>query len=301
MGALTRFAIHLLWFWSWDYTLLWMAVCGQLVVIMQRIKRDKSRLMNDRLLGKRVLIIGNGPSACTGEPVGRDLVDSFDEVVRFNNGTIKVGSKEEYVGTKTTVHVSDAMLFPTYPEYQVKGAEVLLAQYDERLMSQGSYWFFRLVIDLELSIGWNCLTSPSLAWIPHDEIHALKAELANTTWHQPTSGMLAINHFLKKTDVVYIHGFDFFEGPTIHYFAEEEPIYERFNNHLGVYMHQPRKEKAMVQKLIEQGKVRWLKDKVFDSNGSQNECDMTETISSKCDQTESTESVDSETGSLNEC
>jgi len=80
----------------------------------------------------------------------------------------------------------------------------------------------------------------------------------------PTSGMLAIDHFLNLPNVslpVYIHGFDFFEGPEIHYYNKTEPLYERINDMIGVNtMHQPEKEKAFVALLVKEGKVKWLKD-----------------------------------------
>lgn len=79
----------------------------------------------------------------------------------------------------------------------------------------------------------------------------------------PTSGMLAIDYFVNKPGVhlpVYITGFDFFQGPKIHYYAEQEPLYERINNRIGVNQHSPLKEKVYVEKLIAEGKVRFLKD-----------------------------------------
>ena len=75
--------------------------------------------------------------------------------------------------------------------------------------------------------------------------------------------MLAIDHMLNKPGVkvpVYIHGFDFFQGPKMHYFDDHEPIYERINDRIGVNMHAPYKEKIYVDKLIAEGKVQFLKD-----------------------------------------
>jgi len=79
----------------------------------------------------------------------------------------------------------------------------------------------------------------------------------------PTSGMLAIDYFMNKPGVqlpVCIHGFDFFQGPTMHYFHEQEPLYERINDWIGVNQHSPLQEKAYVETLIKAGKVKFLKD-----------------------------------------
>ena len=58
--------------------------------------------------------------------------------------------------------------------------------------------------------------------------------------------MLAIDYFVNKPGVklpVHIHGFDFFQGPTIHYYNDVEPLCERINNRIGVNMHSPHLEK----------------------------------------------------------
>lgn len=59
---------------------------------------------------------------------------------------------------------------------------------------------------------------------------------------------------------MYIHGFDFFQGPKVHYFDDNEPLYERVNDRIGVNMHNPGKEKVYVERLIAEGKVCFLKD-----------------------------------------
>jgi hypothetical protein len=48
---------------------------------------------------RKILVIGNGPSVLNHK-VG-DLIDTYDDVVRFNNYELK--TYEEFVGTKTTI------------------------------------------------------------------------------------------------------------------------------------------------------------------------------------------------------
>jgi len=214
--------------------------------------------------GKRVVVLGNGPSLVKGDPLGK-AIDAMDEVVRFNNFQTKTSGLEDWTGTKTTVHFSDSMLYPSYPEYHVPGATVALSLFMDRLMVAGSYMIFRAGIDLAISETVNLLANPSLGWIPHEDICKLKETLGISYWKHPTSGCLAIDWFVRHRPdpsvPIYIHGFDFFEGPEIHYYNKTEPLYERINDMVGVNcMHQPEKEKAFVARLVAEGKVKWLKD-----------------------------------------
>merc|ERR1719272_2804108 len=107
------------------------------------------------------------------------------------------------------------------------------------------------------------MMDPQVNWISKSSIDRLKQALGLQHVRHPTSGMLAIDYFVRKKGVklpVYIHGFDFFQGPKMHYYDEEEPLYERINDRIGVNMHAPKLEKALVEKLVEQGKVKFLKD-----------------------------------------
>jgi hypothetical protein len=199
-----------------------------------------------------------------GEPLG-DLIDGMDEVIRFNNFQTKTTGSEKWTGHKTTVHFSDSMLYPTFPEYHAPGATVALSLFMDRLMAAGSYALFRGATDLYVRDTVKFLMDPSLGFIPHEDINVLKEVLGISHWKHPTSGALAIDWFVRNRPddsvPIYIHGFDFFEGPEIHYYNKTEPLYERFNDLIGVKgMHQPEKEKAFVARLVAEGKVKWLKD-----------------------------------------
>jgi hypothetical protein len=214
--------------------------------------------------GKQIVILGNGPSLVKGDKLG-GLIDAMDEVVRFNNFQTKSSGLEEWTGNKTTVHFSDSMLYPSYPEYHVPGATVALSLFMDRLLVAGSYLIFRTVADLCIKETFTMLGDPSLGWVPHEDIANLKKTLGISHWKHPTSGCLAIDWFVRHRPdpsvPVYIHGFDFFEGPDIHYYNKTEPLYERINDMIGVKtMHQPEKEKAFVARLVAEGKVKWLKD-----------------------------------------
>jgi hypothetical protein len=229
-------------------------------------RKSANRLLGDTptFKGKRIVVLGNGPSLVKGDPLGQSI-DSMDEVVRFNNFQTKTSGLEDWTGTKTTVHFSDSMLYPSFPEYHVPGSTVALSLFMDRLMVSGSYFIFRAGVDLAIRETFDMLFNPSLGWISHEDICHLKDVLGISHWKHPTSGCLAIDWFVRNRPdpsvPVYIHGFDFFEGPEIHYYNKTEPLYERINDMVGVKtMHQPHKEKAFVARLVAEGKVKWLKD-----------------------------------------
>mmetsp|Transcript_120677 Transcript_120677/g.191386 ORF Transcript_120677/g.191386 Transcript_120677/m.191386 type:complete len:365 (+) Transcript_120677:50-1144(+) len=256
---------HFVWFYAVDFP---MFIC---TLAASTVGRMFSRTCTSRLFGEtptfkgdRIIVLGNGPSLVKGAPLGNDI-DDMDEVVRFNNFQTKNSGLQEWTGGKTTVHFSDSMLFPSYPEYHAPGATVALSLFMDRLMVAGSYLIFRCGADLAFREAFEMLLNPSLGWIPCEDISNLKKELGISHWKHPTSGCLAIDWFVRNRpnpDVpVYIHGFDFFEGPEIHYYNKTEPLYERINDLIGVTtMHQPEKEKAFVARLVAEGKVKWLKD-----------------------------------------
>lgn len=258
---------HTLAFLCWDHCYLWLTSIAHNLIEIFSINRKENRLNAGRLHGPRVLVVGNGPSACEGDQYG-DQIDKFDEVVRFNNFQCKVAGLEKWVGTKTTVHFSDGVLYPTFTEYHVPNATVILSLFVDRFMVAGSYIILRAGADLQFKLCYKFLKDPDTTWIEKESIERLKKALGLTGVKHPTSGMLAIDYFVNKPGVqlpVIIHGFDFFMGPKIHYYHESEPLYERINNNIGVNMHSPHKEKVYVEKLIEQGKVKFLKD-VQDAN-----------------------------------
>jgi len=252
---------HLAIVLAWDHAYLWLTWIAHQLGYIISVDRTENRINAGRLKGPRVLVVGNGPSALEGEPMG-DQIDAFDEVVRFNNFQTKVAGMEKFVGTKTTVHFSDGVLYPTYQEYHVKGADVILSLFADRFMVAGTYVILRGAADFQTRLTMRFLKDPTTTWITKSAIERLKSLLGLKGVKHPTSGMLAIDHFLNMPGVqlpLYIHGFDFFMGPKMHYFEDHEPLYERINNKIGVNAHSPHMEKIYVEKLIAEGKVRFLR------------------------------------------
>jgi len=254
---------HLGLLFTWDHPHAWLAYFSHQLVEIFAVNRKSNRLEEGKLHGPRVLVVGNGPSAVEGAKYG-DEINEFDEVVRFNNFQCKVSGLEKWVGTKTTVHFSDGDLYPTYKEYYVPGATVMLSLFADRFIVAGSYLVLRGGADLQTELTNRFLMDPETNWIDKASIDRLKADLCLSGVKHPTSGMLAIDYFIRKEGVqlpVYIHGFDFFQRAKMHYYDEAEPLYERINNKIGVNLHEPRKEKLYVERLIAEGKVKFLKDR----------------------------------------
>merc|ERR1719265_2824019 len=195
-----------------------MAVCVFSASVLLRVfgRESKNRLLgkDPKFHGKRIVVLGNGPSLAKGTPLGK-YIDGMDEVVRFNNFQTKTSGLEEWTGAKTTVHFSDSMLYPSFPEYHVPGSTVALSLFMDRLMVAGSYFIFRLGADLAIRETFQMLFDLSLGCVPHEDICNLKDVLGISHWKHPTSGCLAIDWFARHRpadDVpIYIHGFDFFE------------------------------------------------------------------------------------------
>lgn len=262
MSNWTPGVAHLMMFLCWDHAYFWLTYAAKLLPRILEVDRKTSRLAAGRLHGSRVIIVGNGPSALEGEELGHKI-DAFDEVVRFNNFQTKTGALHKFVGSKTTVHFSDGVLYPTYTEYHVPGATVVLSLFADTEIIAGSYILQRAGQDMQWPLTERFLLDPEITWIAKEDIERVKAAAGLKGIKHPTSGLLAIDFFVNSPGVqhpVYIHGFDFFMGPRIHYFHEHEPLWERVNNNIGVNMHSPHLEKLYVQKLIDEGKVRFLKD-----------------------------------------
>jgi len=281
-GLQLRCIAAFFWFWLWDQPMFAFCSCAFLTECVYSMEDKKeNRLFNRKpsetpqFKGSNIVILGNGPSLVTGTPCGA-RIDKMDEVVRFNNfqtRNTRTSDYDSYTGSKTTVHFSDSMLYPSYPEYNVPGACTCLSLFMDRLMVSGSYFLFRIFTDLCFREACHMMFDEKLGWLSHDDIHNLKNKLGISKRKHPTSGCLAIDWFVRnrpdKTKPIYIHGFDFFQGPQVHYYSKTEPLYERINDLLGVFMmHEPLKEKSFVDQLVAEGKVAWLSPKGADNSGT---------------------------------
>merc|ERR1712187_730708 len=110
-----------------------------------------------------------------------------DEVIRFNNFQTKVAGLEKWVGNKTTVHFSDGVLYPTYTEYHVPGATIILSLFVDRFMVSGSYLVLRAGSDLQWRLPSQFMRDPETTWIEKERIERLKKVLGLKGVKHPTS------------------------------------------------------------------------------------------------------------------
>merc|ERR1719414_1058456 len=203
----SRVFVHVVWFWMFDLAMFCFVVSASGVVLLYSRRESTNRLFGlttkehpsdtkvpANFKGKKIVILGNGPSLGKGEPLG-GLIDEMDEVVRFNNFQTAASGLMEWTGSKTTVHFSDTMLYPSYPEYSVPGTCVVLSLFMDRLIVAGSYCVFRTGIDLEFAKTYGMFSNPSLGWVSHEDITVLKNTLGLSEGKHPTSGVLAIDWF----------------------------------------------------------------------------------------------------------
>jgi hypothetical protein len=209
----------------------------------------------DRKFGKSILIVGNGPSV--REHKLGSLVDSFDEVVRFNNYTII----PEYTGTKTTVIMHNAVVDPEEnPNFKPSMLKICSQCQEWKFIGWG-YW--GRIQHQVVSGKFNFNLDNSVNCVPNGYIEKAN-KLVNynsvfDVFRGPTSGFLSINYFLDRYDKVYIHGFDFYRpkdgSKPLHYYSDISAYHK-----IGMLFHQPDRELVAVQKLMEQGRVQLLKD-----------------------------------------
>lgn len=175
---------------------------------------------------REILLIGNGPSCLKNKC--RDLIDSHETVVRFNN--FELNGYEDFVGTKTNIWVRTKF-----------SKKHLDTNFDEKF-----YVYPGLLPHSTETL--NTLEKSGHTIVPltfYNEIN----KLLNTNGVWATTGTLMIYYFISKGYMVKIHGFDFFTR-GVHYYKDD----------CKMSGHNPEIEKKLVNSLINGGKVKVLID-----------------------------------------
>eukprot|EP00315_Gephyrocapsa_oceanica_P014359 CAMPEP_0185352350 /NCGR_PEP_ID=MMETSP1364-20130426/3921_1 /TAXON_ID=38817 /ORGANISM="Gephyrocapsa oceanica, Strain RCC1303" /LENGTH=373 /DNA_ID=CAMNT_0027951925 /DNA_START=137 /DNA_END=1258 /DNA_ORIENTATION=+ len=244
-----------------------------LVAALRKVRPNKPKL------GKRVAIVGNGPSV---RGVGAKI-DTFDEVVRFNHFWCGGDEMVQHRGSRTTVHFSNSYLFTSrnmaHVEPQGSGAVradsepvPVLPMLTNSCMLAPMHLMLRLfppagVVSMDVRgvlrhIASAVLFSP--AWNER-----LSAAVSLPRGKYLTTGMSAVGLFCELLDAgeveeIVLVGFDGFKpGQPKHYFENFEPWHERV---LGWFIedllkqsnHDPRSEQLYIGKLLKEGKVKFM-------------------------------------------
>jgi len=159
------------------------------------------------------------------------------------------------------------MLYPTYHEYATEAEHVLPLVADRLAMAVLTVGH-RAFADLEMEAACKFLMAETTWWVDKNRLARLKQQLGLSKWATPTTGMVAIDVFLELYDEVYIHGFDFDAdgNQPMHYFDEDETVWELVTDRLGHMFHGINQDKAHLAKLVKAGRCKFLpgaKDKVY--------------------------------------
>lgn len=197
---------------------------------------------------KNIIVIGSGSSILDKEY--GEIIDSFKEVVRFNNFQIK--GYEKQIGTKTTIW----------------------ARSNSRRTKERNWEQFKKVI--VASPAWNyknlrkIIRNKKNAYsVPKEDAFRLQKELKLPGFKNirkngkrkkirgwPTTGIMVLDYLLKQYSIVYIHGFDNFKkinGKARHYYNNLEPVGQ-------LRSHDSEKEKEWIEKKIKNNRIKRLKD-----------------------------------------
>lgn len=171
---------------------------------------------------KRVLLIGNGPSALSRH-AGREI-DDFDGVVaRFNE--FHINGFESQVGTRTDEWVT-WKLFPGYSDREYSRV---------------------LCVAQPPATTWPGIQAryPHARQLSDSVVAETKRRMG---YSLPSSGAFAAMAFVLENWEVYLYGFDFFQSQAHHYGDEGQPSPQ----------HSPTFEVAFFRQLLAEGRIRIL-------------------------------------------
>ena len=179
------------------------------------------------------IIIGNG-STLLNKKHG-EIIDKFDDVVRFNAYTIK--SYEDYVGTKTTTWFNVI-------NYVNKDAEWRMTIPYKKIYLHS--WQWDTTKD-KLYIDFMRFYNNDTEYIEKTNRSTLleMQEFNNVKYSTFSTGAISIWLMLKIYKQIYITGFDWWDNDTHHY-NDRAPR--------GT-IHKPQIEKSFIDKLISQGRI----------------------------------------------
>ena len=173
-----------------------------------------------------LIIIGNGSTLLNQKNGSK--IDSFKKVVRFNS--FKIKSFEDFVGTRTNSWVScnachlgkkfDEVIFHSWTKD--KNSDPLFLKFQKKY--------------------------PSIKILDHGLIKQANKLLKIGKLKAPSTGLLAILHFLNEVEEVTITGFDWWSNSKHHY----------GDNERRGTLHEPDLEMKAINQLILDGKLRFL-------------------------------------------
>jgi hypothetical protein len=199
-----------------------------------------------RIAGRRVVVVGSGPS-CARHPDG--FIDSHDVVIRVNNYRLVGGT-----GRRTDVHYSffGKSIRKTRAELEADGVSLLWCKCPDALLLD-SAWHkrhrkergvdFRIIYRERAEFWFGDVYIPTLA--------EFLAQFDALGRHVPTTGFSALWDVLHcKPASLLATGFDFFSS-RLHNVSERW----RPGNPLDPIKHEPRREATIIARQIDVGRM----------------------------------------------
>ena len=193
--------------------------------------KTQEKFSNDE---KSIIIIGNAPYK---KKMGTEI-DKYKRVVRFNSFSLE--GHEDYIGSKVTDWiVSDSFILlekskflKTYKKYPNINLNIILPRV-----------FKDNVEKLKRKLPEHIFNKANIL-IQDEDIKV--SDTYNFRGRWPSTGVLAINYYVKKYNVITISGFNHFDPKekTIHYYEQRKQIGHKHNL-----------EKKIVDDLVLEGKV----------------------------------------------
>lgn len=180
---------------------------------------------------KKIILVGNGPSL--SKSYLGNIIDNFDDVVRFNN--YEISGFEEHVGNKTTI----------WARNNSKTVKVRDTSVFDKVLIVSPAWNFGNTNSIKKNYK-NGFVIPSSFSLKIQNLLGLNDNRFNRRRGWPTTGIITLYYFLSIYKVVYICGFDHFENGN-HYFGSEKYPFWIVNTR--------EKEKEWVTKMEKQGRV----------------------------------------------
>ncbi len=182
-----------------------------------------------------MIIVGNGPSILDKELGSK--IDSFDSVVRFND--YKIEFQERFTGEKTTHWWNTVPIQNECHPHLIKDYKEVCLHSWEFDQEKDKFWqkYHKLVRA-------ETLFKSSESWIFELQ------KFGETNYYGFSTGLLAIWYYLKRHENITITGFDWWENRGRHHYGDNQVIGP---------LHQPQEEKKIIDKLISENKIQWLK------------------------------------------
>jgi len=191
--------------------------------------------------GTRVILLGNGPSALTGDGGGK--IDAFERVVRLNN--FVTDDLADRVGRRTDLWINGAN---QGLKRRSRIPERILVMIPSSILREKG-----LAIHERIR---QRLGTEVYHLVPVEEIEALEQWCGLS---RPTTGLYGILFLTALGLDLTLHGFDFFLGATHHYF---DAAWKRWLKEKGIVRkgskHSLERERDFVLQLQDVGRIRFL-------------------------------------------